>query len=252
MMHNDREARILIVQARGDAVALFLSLYLGHILGDFVFQPGRLVLAKRRRQSAVLMHTGIVTVCTALVLSESLRALWAAVLLTGIAHFCVEQLTIRARRLPDSSNLMVFFLDQGLHIVAIVLIAVASGAAVTPALGPWPVSLRALAVVAGVATVAFGGSIVVFEVQVAREAVEPGPDRILGLDGGRVYGMTERAAALLAALLLPVPALGLLAFAPRALAATFGPKDRRHQQATAVVTGLALCTFTWVLVSLVG
>lgn len=251
MMHNDPRYGEAYPQA-GDAVALFLGLYLGHVLGDFVFQPGRLVVAKRRDQRAVLLHTAIVTVCTAAVLAASLRDVWPAVLLTGVAHFGVEQMSIGARRTPTTSGLAVFLLDQGLHGVTMALVAaVAHETVPAPIIGVWPVTLATLATVCGLVTVAFGGSILVLEVQLGLHE-DGGLSPILGLDVARLYGFAERAGALLAAVVLPVPALGALAFVPRIGYAIASPRERRRRQLAAAAAGFTLCALAWMLIALVA
>jgi hypothetical protein len=234
-------------------VALFLGLYLGHVLGDFVFQPGRLVIAKRRHIQAVALHTAIVTASTAAVLAGSLASAWPAVVLTGIAHFAVEYLTIHARRSPSSSNLTVFLLDQALHVVSIAIIAtIFHTAPVSPVLGPWSTTLAWLATACAAATVAFGGSILVFEVEVALEPPASSDDPILSLDGRRLYGFVERGGALLAALLLPSPLFGLAVFAPRLAYAWIGPSTQRRSQIAALAVGLTACVIAWALVNAVG
>lgn len=234
-------------------VALFLGLYLGHVLGDFALQPGRLVIAKRQRESAVVLHTVIVVLATALVLLRSLHRSWPALLSAGVAHFAVEHLTIRARRAPESSNVTVFLLDQALHIVSLTIIAtVAQSIHAEPSILVWPVSIRWLAIISAIATVALGGSILVFEAQVALDGGRTASDPILRLDAARLYGFAERGGALLAAFVLPFPALGLLAFGPRAAFAAFGPDRERRPQLVAVAVGVTLCAIGWALVSALG
>ena len=80
-------------------VALFLALFLGHLLGDFVFQPGRLVVAKRHGIRGMLLHTGIVTACTGAVLFGQLARAWPAVIVAALAHFGIEHLSVAARRI---------------------------------------------------------------------------------------------------------------------------------------------------------
>lgn len=237
----------------GDAVALFLGLYLGHVLGDFVFQPGRMVIAKRQHESAVALHTTIVTLATALVLLGSLDRTWPALLLAGVAHFTVEHLTIRARQAPEASNVTVFLLDQALHIVSLAITAaIALSIPTQPLIAFWPISLHGLALMCAIATVAFGGSILVFEVQIAVDGGPGATDPILRLDAARLYGFAERGGALLAAFALPLPALGLLVFAPRMAFAAFGPTRMRRPQLVATALGVTLCVIGWALVSAVS
>lgn len=230
-------------------MALFLGLYLGHILGDFVFQPGRLVIAKREHMSAAILHSAIVTVCTALVLAGTLRSAWIAVAAAGAGHLAVEQFSIEARRNPKVTGLTVFLLDQALHVVTLTVIALLAVTKTPPVIGAWETSVEMLATLCGMTTVAFAGSILVFEVQRWRGQSDPSVSPVLGLDLARVYGMAERAVALMAALVLPNPLLGSLVFAPRVVcAAIFKGGDRTAHRAATVV-GLALTALGWVLVT---
>lgn len=246
LMHNHMQIRRLFDGRQG--VALFLGLYLGHILGDFVFQPGRLVLAKREHRSAAVLHSGIVALCAALALAGVLRSAWPAVVAAGIAHLGVERLSIGARRAGRSKGLTVFLLDQGLHIVSLVMIALVLDGDVPPVIGIWPVSVEFLAMVCGLGTVAFAGSILVFEVQLAGDHLT-GTGLVLRLDGPRLYGMAERALALLIALLAPSPLLGVLAFLPRTFGAIFAAGDSRTRHLTAGSVGLGLTAIAWILVT---
>jgi Protein of unknown function (DUF3307) len=45
-------------------MALFLDLLLGHMLGDFLLQPGKLVAAKRDGWRGLLLHTFVVGFAT--------------------------------------------------------------------------------------------------------------------------------------------------------------------------------------------
>jgi hypothetical protein len=162
----------------------------------------------------------------------------------------VEHLSVRARRASDASNLAVFLLDQGIHVVSLALIALAFGRdASTPVLVLWQTTLATLATVCGVATVAFFGSILVFEIELSDAATTREGDPLLGLDVPRVYGMIERGGALAAALFLPVPVLGALAFVPRLVYAFASPPDRRNRNLIAATAGFGLCVLTWALVS---
>lgn len=230
-------------------MALFLGLYFGHILGDFVFQPGRLVIAKREHQGAAILHSAIVAICSALALGRVLADAWPAVVAAGLVHLAVEQLSIGARRNPEATGLTVFLLDQGLHIVSLAMIATVFDQPIPFVIGAWEISATALAAVCALATVAFGGSILIFEVQLARTERGAGRDPVLGLDVPRIYGMLERASALLAALLLPVPVLGALAFVPRIVYTLARKPESKDRHFAAAAVGFVLSAVAWVLVT---
>lgn len=231
-------------------MALFLGLYLGHILGDFVFQPGRLVVAKRQSPRAVLLHTGIVTTCTAASLAGDIGRAWPAVVLAGIAHLAVEWVSVRARRASTRSGLALFVLDQMMHVVSMAAIALIPGLSSQSVILMWPTSIELQAAVGAVVTAAFAGSILVLEVQMARRDRTQGPDPILALNGTRVYGIAERGGAVAAALLLPAaPALGAVFFVPRIAYAALGGQAHRARHFIAAGTGLALCGAAWALVT---
>jgi hypothetical protein len=259
-MHNDAGAPAIGGIALGDRMALFLSLYLGHVLGDFVFQPAKLVEAKRTRSSGMFVHAFIVLLATAAAGLAALPRTWPAVALSALAHLGVEQLSVRARRVAGSSNLAVFMLDQALHIVSLVLIATVFAEAMPASvLAGWQVSMRTLAAACALATVAFFGSILVFELELSDAAAgrtgtaaDRAPDPLLGLDASRFYGMIERAGALGAALISGVPAVGALLFVPRLVWALTGPSERRNRNLIALVAGLGLCIVAWAFVSVLS
>src|SRR5450759_5465019 len=61
------------------SMALFLDLLLGHMLGDFLLQPGRLVAAKRDGWRGLLLHTSIVGLTTALATLGTMSRAWLVV-----------------------------------------------------------------------------------------------------------------------------------------------------------------------------
>jgi len=229
-------------------VALFLALFLGHLLGDFVFQPGRLVVAKRRGIRGMLLHTGIVTACSVVVLWGQITWLWPAVAITSLAHLGIEHLTVRARRIREASGLSLFLLDQALHIVSLAIIAAIMGAASVPMLATWETSIAVMATVCGIVTVAFLGSILAFEVRVVTLGDNAPSEPILRLDLQRAYGFAERAGALLVGLISPMPGLAILFFLPRAAYALSLPAARRAKHMTDAAVGFVLCAFIWILI----
>lgn len=230
-------------------MSLFLQAYLGHLLADFVFQPGRLVIAKRNGMKGMLVHTGIVTLSTALVLWRSLAETWPIILVVGAAHLAIEHLSVAARRKTAASGLRLFLLDQGLHVISLVLVAVAFWGEVAPAIALWPTTLPTIAVTCGIATVAFMGSILAFEARVAILDGDSETNPILAFDSARLYGVVERTLALTVAVVSPCPVLGVLAFAPRIIKALLAPPRERTVQGLEAAMGLLLCTVVWFLIA---
>ncbi|MDI6692391.1 MAG: DUF3307 domain-containing protein [Anaerosomatales bacterium] len=231
-------------------MALFLRLLLGHVLGDFAFQPGRLVRAKRSGLAGQVLHASIVTACTAAVLADALPVAWPAVALAGAAHLAIEYLSVPARKNGGRSGLVVFVLDQALHILSLVLISLGLSAPVAPAIAWMRMSVVQLGLVDGIAIVSLMGAILAFEVRASALGNGEQPENsLLAFDGARVYGMIERAAALYAAAATPVPIVGYAAFVPRLAFALAHPPAVRARHVSEALVGTLLCTGTWLLLA---
>ena len=237
-------------------MTLLLNLYLGHLLGDFVFQPGRLVVAKRRGVKGLFIHTGIIGACTAVILVGEFSALWNVVLLAMAAHAGIELITIKMRTFRRMSGLSVFLIDQAMHIVYLVVIVLVAtpwvnvetvttfGRVVDPAIVAFACALIG---------VTFMGSIIVFEV-----SNTVGPDAwnrdILPYDRARIVGMVERGVALLLGVAVPVlagalgPVLMVIPFMPRVVYATQRDPEERARQMVIAATGLIICIVGWAFV----
>jgi len=232
-------------------MALLLELYLGHLLGDFVLQPGWLVATKRDRVWGLLLHVAIIGLATAVILGSLTLELWNLVLLAMAAHLGIEVVTVRIRAASRISGLSVFLIDQGLHVLSLVgLVWVGSRFVdinTTSGLAA-SAGVPRLALACATVAVAFMGAIVAHE---AANSFGPESRRrvLLPFDGPRVYGMLERTAALwlavlLSPALLPVPFLVRIAYAWRR-----SPDDRAYHMLVAT-TGLVMATMGWVFVAL--
>ena len=230
-------------------MGLLLNLYLGHLIGDFVLQPGWLVAAKRRGAPGVLLHGAVIGICTAFILYADLVELIDVVLLATAAHLAIELATIRLRSGTYASGLSVFIIDQVLHLVTLVLLV--------RLVSPWAEveSLRTLGYELGPITLAtlcafiavsFMGSIVVMEVVNVW-----GPDsartEILSYDVARVYGMIERGSALVLSLLVH-PVLMLAPFVPRVAWAFISRPRTRSSETLTAATGLVIAALGWAFV----
>lgn len=233
-------------------MALLLNLYLGHLMGDFVLQPGRLVAAKREGLLGLLIHVGVIGAGTAVILFADLAAVWNLVLLATAAHLAIEVITIKARNSGALSGLSVFIIDQGMHIVSLIaLVWIAAPAANVEEIGTLGMQPDAslVALACGLIGVTFMGSILVFEFA---NTFGPLSHRrtILPYDAERVIGMLERGGALTAAVLAPAvlgvthplvpPAILVAFFVPRVIYALGRPLEERAYQMLFATTGLAV------------
>lgn len=232
-------------------MALLLELYLGHLLGDFVLQPGWLVAAKRDSVWGLLLHVAVIGACTATILGDLTLELWNVVLLSMAAHLAIEVVTVRIRESRRASGLSVFLIDQGLHILSLVaLVWVSSRLMDIEHVTAFGVSLGVptLALLCAGTAVAFMGAIVGHEA-----ANEFGPASkvrvILPFDLARVYGMVERSVSLLAAVLVN-PFCIAIAFVPRLIFAWRASADERAYQTIVATSGLVMVTMGWLFVVL--
>lgn len=98
---------------------------LAHLLGDFVFQPGSLVLWKSRSKKGVFLHTLIHFVINILVLLPFLinGYIWLipAAAIISFVHFCLDQAKINYN-LTHDQKVLPFVIDQLLHLLTILLV----------------------------------------------------------------------------------------------------------------------------------
>lgn len=107
------------------ALSFFLLLLLGHLIGDFVLQPYWLVLAKRQGWTGLLIHVGVVTFVTAILLwISSVPYWWAWVIVLFVGHLFIDQ--FRTFVFTDTSKgkgLWLLLADQFAHLVLIVILS---------------------------------------------------------------------------------------------------------------------------------
>ncbi|MCX8007816.1 MAG: DUF3307 domain-containing protein [Coriobacteriia bacterium] len=233
-------------------MTLFLLLLLGHLLGDFVFQPGRLVVAKRSSIVGQVLHVAIIVVCTAGVLAHAIARAWPAVIASGAAHLAIENMSVPARNDGRHSGTLVFALDQGLHLLSLVIISLLLPVSVPVGIAGIAMTLPQLAFVDGVIAASTMGAILAFELRVSTQEDAEESVPLLAFDFARVYGMLERAAALSIGVLSPYPAAGLAVFVPRIVFAWNSPPARRARHLSEAAVGAALCTAIWLLVATVA
>ncbi len=232
-------------------MVLMLNAWLGHLIGDFLLQPGWMVVAKRRGLPGLLTHAFVIMVCTALVLAADLRLAYGVVLLAGAAHLCIEVGTITARERLRLSGAAVFLLDQVLHVASLALVVALVGPGISREVTrtfAFDLTPTQIAVADGVLFVTVLGSILVFEVG---HAVGTERRVVLPYDMPRFLGMAERAASLVVAVVVH-PAAALVPFVPRAVGAAVGSDDARRRHAVDLASGVTLCALAYSFIIVVG
>jgi hypothetical protein len=236
-------------------LALFLNLYMGHLLGDFLFQPGRLVTAKRDGALGLLLHVTIVGASTALVLVGTIAYHWPILVLVCGMHIVIEEITILAYMRTPTRPLYTFVLDQSLHVLSMALLVWLWGewevnaSAVSFGI---PMTTVQLAALCALGTATLFGSVFVFEVGNTVLVGNEAKGRLLRFDRARVGGMVERGVAIAAGLVVN-PLLMIVPFVPRvvwALARTSG-QDRRRNVIEAIA-GLGICALCYVAVIVIA
>lgn len=99
-------------------------LIFAHLLGDFIFQPSKLVLWKIKSKRGTLVHVFIHFLVSSLVLSPFIiyGHTWLLALNLGLAfvHFWIDEAKI-SYDLHHDEKLLPFLVDQFLHLLSILL-----------------------------------------------------------------------------------------------------------------------------------
>lgn len=126
MMHDTvaegvpEQVGLWLESGAGQLLAMLIA---GHVLGDFVFQSGRMVREKRDSAQAGGVHALHVTFWQGLACAPFLTSFtpFLLVLSVGVAHFWIDRakVLLEAR---DEPRMRWLLLDQGLHAISLVLI----------------------------------------------------------------------------------------------------------------------------------
>ncbi|MDM8520435.1 DUF3307 domain-containing protein [Anaerolineales bacterium HSG6] len=106
------------------ALSFFLLLTLGHLIGDFTLQPFWLVLEKRKGWRGLVIHVGIVTFFTAILVWGLIPHWWVWIIVLFLGHLFIDQFrTFVFTDNKKGKGLLLLALDQLAHIVLIWIIA---------------------------------------------------------------------------------------------------------------------------------
>lgn len=92
-----------------------VTILTAHLLGDFVFQTGRMV-KRKRHMGVLLLHVIMVTVLSCLLIG---CFHWQILLLIFLTHLALDALKVY--RMEDS--LVPFLIDQGIHLAVLICLA---------------------------------------------------------------------------------------------------------------------------------
>ncbi|MGH8502781.1 MAG: DUF3307 domain-containing protein [Gammaproteobacteria bacterium] len=225
----------------------FLALFAAHLAGDFILQPRRL-LDHKRNPLVLLLHVGLVTLTSAVLLGG-----WHVPVLSVIfiTHLLMD--AVKVYLLPKTTAS--FLLDQAVHVLVIAALAITYAPAFND--GTWPallgdsqdLFLRLLALASGlIASVLVGGILIDMA---TRNLIAQLPDDAQGLkyglkNGGRYIGWLERALIMLLYLIGEPSGIGFLLTAKSIL--RFGEvKESSQRKAAEYIIIGTLMSFGWAL-----
>lgn len=118
---------------------MVLALLLAHLVGDFILQWDKLSRWKSEQLAGVFVHGTIVTLATLFVTVLIDPGWWPWAVFVGVSHTLIDgiELPIRSRlnnRKKGSSALVLFLIDQSIHLAIIVFSLLVSGKLSNPIL----------------------------------------------------------------------------------------------------------------------
>ncbi len=134
----------------------FLTLYLAHVIGDFPLQTDAIFRLKQKSTWGVTVHVLVCTLVNIVLLAQMLEHLfiWLTILFIAVIHITLDRTKMFLAVFRDKDGLGYFFLDQGLHLLSLMLAAwyvlqVLPPSAIAIWLPrPWIISLTALFIAA--------------------------------------------------------------------------------------------------------
>jgi Protein of unknown function (DUF3307) len=229
-----------------------LTLLLGHLLTDFVFQTSALVQQKKKGSAAGYAKHGLIHFACAIVLTvffvPGIAFSWrflAVVLALTVVHLAIDASKIRlARRTPVGEGAAAFVVDQGMHFVTIVVAGcwiarVEPGAVLLHGLQrlQTPSDRVLLLLVVYVAVIFGGGYLIRFMTRPLLTHLQAGESQAQLSNAGMYIGWLERF-LVMTALFLHSPATAGLILAAKSIARY--PEFKREQFAEYFLIGTLL------------
>lgn len=131
--------------------SFFLVFWLGHLIGDFVFQTNKIAYLKSQSKHGLLIHVGLVWLAQMIIMSSyGYSGLWAATICSFV-HYFVDVLKIELTK-KGYKETYLFLFDQSLHASVLFMLTLVFGnAAPLMSLDMHYVSIAAVFLAAGYA-----------------------------------------------------------------------------------------------------
>jgi hypothetical protein len=116
-----------------------IHLYLTHFLGDYLFQPKKLVEFKQRSIWGIVLHTSIHLLTLTVVLFPFLHLLkvWVAIAVIFVTHNIMDQTKVVLDKANPKKRLFLYCFDQLVHWSVILIMAFYMGALEPNLSGKW-------------------------------------------------------------------------------------------------------------------
>ena len=213
-----------------------LAMLTAHVLADFVFQTNW-IIANKRKPAVLVLHAGIVFVCTTVALGGSVQL----ALFIGLVHLAIDAVKTYT---PSTDTLWAYFTDQAAHLLTIAVAAWLVPSAM--AMGLWAHHIDTLLPIAVFVTglilatragfPAIGYLMARFPVKNDTEGLE---------NAGKIIGLLERTLIYLMVMIGEPAGIGFLIAAKSILRFDTVSKDRAISEYVIIGT---LASFGWALI----
>ncbi|MBA4375285.1 MAG: hypothetical protein C0401_03815 [Anaerolinea sp.] len=237
-------------------IQLFITLLLAHLISDFLLQTS--ILIKNKKKLPWMIFHSLIHGIAAYALLASWTE-WRAPAIIALSHFLIDLVKTRLKR----DNLAAFLLDQGLHLMVIILLIVVFlfPESITPY---WftilPASalsvalvLTALLLLIPTGGIMIGYFVMPFQKQISEHYKKIKKEPVEGLkDGGKVIGWLERALIFLFVLGGQFAGIGFLVAAKTVFRFGEFKESENRKEAEYIIIGTFASFFYAILISILA
>jgi hypothetical protein len=233
-------------------IQLFILQFLAHLLSDFIFQPQSWCDKKESRVfTRIHLYHAIIVLVTSYVLSFDL-GFWKAALVMTLFHFLID--IVKSFLLLKSSIKYLYFIDQLLHLITIILVVLAYNFIFSIDF-LFEMEAKTLAIIAGFLFCAKPANITIkyllsaFSVDTPAEDPDNNKDKSLP-NAGKLIGITERFLTLALILLRQYEAVGLIIAAKSIL--RFNATQKSEYVLIGTLLSFSMAVLAGIIINTVG